>query len=546
MRPPFYPRRILQLLALALCCLPATRGSTQVVELTAGDSTLYRAQGASLQFRDHSFNAGVSGGITDGRAAFGLYARRVKESVTYTAGTQDLALDLPTDVFSSGHHLSALGLGAEVRRAGSNGVTRAQLFAGAGASLIDSPYVQGFSQLAPTAVALFDRPITPHLTLSSQLIASSRLTALESVEWKPAPNFKLAATGGRGGSAHYAAVSLAITRPAFELTAAEIDAASSFERIGSQSDFAAEPVRENISLTLRSPVSHSFVLTLARQNFLIEQPNTPSAISTLNEITATGHAGPVHLSASTFHSTYLGENNLAAALSAALALTRRVQVQSSFYGSRILSNPASGNVSLVNTLHERLNSRISISETINHSGGSTTAAFGGSLLSNLITVSADYQTVYLPTRPANPFQQTLLLDLQLNLFGRASLHGSTMVSPLGKLLFTADAHAAAAIDHRDAPAARSPKLGNSILAGRVIDSAGQPILGAAIELDRTLLFTDSEGAFQLREDKPRLHTCRVALEEFLDGRAYRVVSQPLQLASARGQQAPATIVVARR
>ena len=110
--------------------------------------------------------------------------------------------------------------------------------------------------------------------------------------------------------------------------------------------------------------------------------------------------------------------------------------------------------------------------------------------------SAEYETYYVPQRNSSPFVQAMIIDLQIHLFRGVTLHGGSFVAPDGSLRYTADA---TGIMTREAGDGRGSvqhySIGSSILRGRVVDTKGQPVEGAALLIDNVPVFTDSDGRF---------------------------------------------------
>ena len=75
----------------------------------------------------------------------------------------------------------------------------------------------------------------------------------------------------------------------------------------------------------------------------------------------------------------------------------------------------------------------------------------------------------------------MIVDLQINLFRGFSLHGGSFVAPDGSLRYTADA---SGIITREAASGGGSlqhySIGNSVVRGRVVDTKGQPVDGAAL------------------------------------------------------------------
>jgi len=67
------------------------------------------------------------------------------------------------------------------------------------------------------------------------------------------------------------------------------------------------------------------------------------------------------------------------------------------------TTPGPAEVILSGTLRERFSSRFSLLQLISRTEGQTTVAFGGDFTSNRLMARVDYQNVYLPFRPSQPF-----------------------------------------------------------------------------------------------------------------------------------------------
>jgi hypothetical protein len=160
-------------------------------------------------------------------------------------------------------------------------------------------------------------------------------------------------------------------------------------------------------------------------------------------------------------------------------------------------------------------------------------------------LSAEYQTYYVPTNPAKPFEQALILNGRIHAIDRLTLDGSTFVSPTGKLLYTVSAESELS---RERPPSTEPferhAIGRMTLRGRVLDLSGQPVMGAAIMFDEMRVYSDSDGYFYLSEQKVRWHAVKVLGEQFLDGYRYRVISAPVTVRTSPNEtQRDTTVVV---
>ena len=75
-------------------------------------------------------------------------------------------------------------------------------------------------------------------------------------------------------------------------------------------------------------------------------------------------------------------------------------------------------------------------------------------------------------------------------------------------------------------------MGKNIIQGRVVDTAGRPVVGAALLIDQRVVYTNDDGVFMIRERRPHTHTFKVALDQFLDPWFYKVISAPNEVRSS--------------
>ena len=528
----------------------------QVLEVNGGSSSLYQSQGGSILLHGAAYESEVGAGLISGRLVAGGHIAYRNKANTYSAGVEEVRFDLPTDLFNSDHRL--LGVGVDMTSI--HPTTKLELFAGGTSERFDTPLFTGVRADQPVAAFILQHSFSPSVITTTQVLAANPGTALQAIQWRARPWMTLATTAGVGGTSRYEAVSADIKRPLVDLKAAYIDAADNFHRIGAEPDISPEPIHENLIFTVRSSRNPRFTFTGGHQNFMVPAGSVttpsgivlPDLISKSDQLSASTHLRSVDYTGTVIHSAYDGSSNLAVVLSAAASPSQRVHLQSSFFQNRLLERSVElegiGGNNITNTfvtnVQEVLTRRFTSNQTITYSNGQVSVGYGGSILSNLLTLSADYETFYVPTRPGSPFQQTLVLDLQLNLFGRVTLHGGTFVSPTGKLLYTANMHA---IESRSPspPQPEHPRFGAYILQGRVVDTDGDPIPGAALSIGPNLIFTDTYGAFFLRDTHEHTYAFKVELDQFLDGHSYRIVSQPQQVTSVKTEDQHLLIIVER-
>jgi Carboxypeptidase regulatory-like domain len=530
--------------SLCMICLIATtalRSMGQVFQLHGGASSLYQAQGGTLSVRGSGYTGSVGAGTVAGKFAGGANLTKVMGRSTWIMGDDFIHFVLPTDIFDASHYVVAQGLGVMTTWK-STGVFA---FAGATSTVFDSPLFEGARAESPAFILFLDKRLAPGLALSSKMIFSRQTTAIEGLDWYPADRLKLGISGGIGANQPYGAASLDFRRKWITVQFAYIEAGSQFHRTVLEAPLQSEPDRENVLVTLK-PLKY-FSVSGGRQNFLtpLSVSSPVNVHSSIDQSTATLDIKGVGIQASLYHSTYLGNSNNSDAYSVGRELTRRVHASASYLESRPDNAPKAR--SFISNFSELLTPRWNLTEVITRSHGQTSVSFGGGFLSNLVSASAEYETYYVPQRNSAPFVQAMIVDLQINLFRGFSLHGGSFVAPDGSLRYTADA---SGIITREAASGGGSlqhySIGNSVVRGRVVDTKGQPVDGAALLIDKAAIYTDSDGRFFFREPKPHTHTLQVLTEKFLNGGNFEVESAPSSVTATRDAQPPEILIVVKQ
>jgi hypothetical protein len=513
-------------LSIALCLQTSLFG--QVFELRGGTSTLYQAGGGSITMHAPSYDLTVGAGTIDGHIYEGAQLIKATPHAKYILGDDRISFHLPTDIFDSSHFLFARGIGMSTTRA----KTDILVFAGATATDYNSPLFDAAKTDDPAGILFLTKKLNPRWQLFSDTIISKRQTHIEAVQWSPLPKLDLALAVGVGANQPYAAASVNLSRTWIDAQVAYISAGQQFHRVDLVSPLFAEPDRENVLVTVR-PLNF-ITLSGAHQNYLVPQfPSTTNVRSSVDQGSAGIRVLGTLLNGSIYHSTYLTESNHAVSLSATREFTDRFRVMGNYLASRP-KNSAPTN-SFISTFTEKLTSRLSLTENLTTSGGHTGITFGGQFLSNLMTISADYQTVYVPAQNSSPFEQALVLDVKLNLFGRLNMHGATFVDATGQLRHTVDASTIMSRGQTASAASQYASVGDDVMRGCFVDSSGHEIEGAALLIDKKVVYTDSTGCFLVREHKPRTHTFQVVPAEFLASGNWSVVSAPSSITSGQEQ-----------
>lgn len=531
---------------LLLISIVSSRLPAQVFELNGGSSSLYQAQGGTLTARGPSFDASLSGGIVAGKLVGGANLTKVIGRSTFLAGDDYIRFVLPTDTFDTSHYLVAVGAGVRTRVRD----TDVFAFAGATSNSFNSPLFEGARAETPAAILFLRRKIGRNLAATSNMVFSKQTTAIEGLEWSPKRFLKAALAGGVGANQPYGAASLNLTRPQFDVKAAYISAGSQFHRVAVDAPLMSEPDRENVLITVR-PLKF---LTLAggRNNFLSPIGNAQTNVrSSVDNLTAGLEVAGTGLNASYFHSAYLENSNDATAYTAERNIGSRIHVSASYLESRPTNAPRSR--TFLSNFNEKLTPRLNVTQLVSRSQGQTTVSFGGGFLSNPLTVSAEYQTFYVPERNSAPFEQAMIVDVQLHLFHGLMLHGASFVAPDGSLRYTADTQAVAVREGKYVPPGEGglnmlarTSIGKMLVRGTVLDTEKHPVAGAALMIDGLLVYTNDDGIYTVREHKAHTHQLKVLVDQFLDGDAYRVVSAPATVSSASESSSAETVIIVER
>jgi hypothetical protein len=515
-----------------------TSASGQVIQLSGGTSTLSDSSGGTLTVRGQSYTSSFGAGTIEGHAFAGAQLVKSTAKATFTLGTHSLPFNLPTDIFDSNHYLTGLGAGVTARI----GDARLRGFFGETSTQFDSPFFTGATGGVTSALFSFTGNVTSTVTDSVNTLVSNKVSMINSVAWTPRVGPRMAVSVGMGSNQPYGAVSLVLKRSTLDLKAAYYAAGSQFRRADVQTPLTSEADKENILVNFY--VSPRLTLTAGRQNYLSPVYGTDQNLrSTVNQASAFYLADGYVMSMSLLQSSYDGSRDISMTGSIAKQFSNRLNIQQTFLGSK--PDHTNGTSALITTIQEDLNPRWTLSQTINSSSGNHSVGFGGSFLSNLSTLSAEYQTYYVPTNPAKPFEQALILNGRVHAIDRLTLDGSTFVSPTGKLLYTVSAESE--LSRERLPSAEPFErhaIGRMTLRGRVLDLSGQPVMGAAILFDEMRVYSDSDGYFYLSEQKVRWHAVKVLGDQFLDGYHYRVISAPVTVRTSPSEtQRDTTVVV---
>ena len=525
-------------LTVIAACFALGAAHAQVFEVSGGNSSLYQAGGGSISIHAVHSDVTLGAGMMDGHFGYGATMEKQVGHSVYSAGDEQIDFLLPTDVFDPSHYLYARGLGYRTHSQGMD----LYAFAGASSSMMESPIFQGGTFGQGMGFFSLRKQLSPAWTIWSDTVASGKLTEIAAAQWEPAKKFALAASGGSGAGQPYAAGSLNLSRSWIDVLGSYVSAGQNFRRVVVSSPIQAEPYKGNLLVTLKP--TQFLSLSGGTQNFLVpDQQTNQNESSSVRSASANLSLAGFSLGGNLYNSSALGETTNAAAFTATRDVTHWVRVMSNYMVSKPKGD--TGNSTLFTTITENLNQHFSVNESIDNSDGQTSILYGGSLLTNFVSVTASYQNFYVPVDTTSPFQESLMLDVSLHLFGRATVHAATFVGPTGHTLYTATVDAVGARGESGSPQGEEVMIGDSVLRVLVVDTDNRPVGGAALMIDGKEVFTDDTGVFIMREHRPRQHTLKVLTLLFLDGGTWKVVSAPATIRSSRREDDPGAMIVVR-
>lgn len=522
------------------CC-----ASAQVLEVRGGNSSLYEAGGGAVELHTPDYNFAMGAGTEAGHIEYGARLEKEVGNTRYVAGDDHVNFRLPTDIFDSSPYLYTRGLSVKTNLQG----TDVLLFGGVESNVYSTPLFDGGTMGEGLGFLALHRKLSDHWQFYSNTVISSKQSEIVGFQWTPLARTEFAFSGGVGSNEPYGAASVHVVREWLDLKAAYIQEGHDFERIVLSNPVFAEPNKGNVLATVHPTRYLSF--TGGVQSYLVPittgngRYTGQTVASSADEVGASLLFWKANLSGSLYESKYQGQVDHAGTITIQRPVTRRIQVMSSWMASRPKGNGSTNN--FLTTVNENLTPRFSLNQSVNVSNGTTNILYGGSIQYNLVAVSASYESFYVPSLSQSPFENALILDVNIRLFGRARLHGQTFVGPTGKLLYTADAYGMASRDPADLPPIPQQRsIGNSEMHGRVVDTSDVPVEGAALMIDQKQVYTDSSGQFLLRERKSQTHKLTVLTDQFLADGDWEIVRAPTFIRSTESDAEPESIIVVRR
>jgi len=530
---------------ILLAVLLAGSAVAQVFKVQGGTSTLLNAEGGSVEFKAPNYNGNVGLGFFDGHFEYGAETRRIFHGYTLLAGDDMVPFTLPTDVFDSSHYFSARGIGVTRKDSESS----FYVLAGTTSTWLGTGFFNAATSNDPVGIFFYERKLTERLKFFSRDILSDRQTLLQGLEWKQYKWLKASLAEGIGSNQKYSASALDAESQKLAFKASYVVMGDMFHRVTGVTPLSSEVNKGNVQLLYKP---YQFVsITTGHENIL--EPLTlggPMQQASVNQLSADFHLERFYFGTGLFSSTAMGRSTQGTNLYLGRRIGQRLEVNTNYFRSAPQSTPTTpGQTTEIfsGTVREHFCSRFSLLQLISRTGGQTTVSYGGDFTSNRLMLRVDYQNVYLPFRPEQPFEQALALDASLRVFGPWQITAASNVAPDGhvRYSFGASTYLYRLAGMGTNAQADSFSIAKYLVQGVVKDEQGIPVEGAALHIGKQLAFTDSSGRFMARFSKRGPFSLSVAPEEFITNGVYEAVSRPAEVKAETEDTATDVEVVVR-
>ncbi|MGH9505057.1 MAG: hypothetical protein ACRD20_19560 [Terriglobales bacterium] len=462
---------------LAIIVLLAGSALGQVIALTGGSSSLLEGTGAGATLYFPSSTTYLAGGCSSTGCGFGIAESFRARGIDWVLGDRNFS----ANVAGGGAGVNVRGVSGDLTR----GKLRLTAFLGGTGDARTTPFFQtGNAQKLGAGMAL-ERKSGKWTIQGLAVLAGAHRSAAASARYV-SNRFGFAGGGG-----------LLNNQPFFS----------------GQADFAAIP-------------RHVIVSASRQQLYFPDAPtvtaNALSASMSFGRFTAIGSAMQARVGTYTQQGRTLGGSVRLGPLTA----------QTNLYVS-------AGQRTIVSTLTEKIFRHFTATQDIAaHSLG-----FGGGYQSNRATISVNRSMLLFPL-DGRGFVSVTTLSLSFRIRDAVVNLGSSVL-PDGRVRYgvygsdyTKGPLGDVALPHSSGPRIRS---GAAVIRGKVLDRAGNPVMGAAVAVGRTVALTDTTGAFFVRVRNAKPVPVQVRLDEFSAPGTFAVVSVP----DCGTPDAPVEIIVER-
>ena len=527
---------------LFMVALITAGASAQVFRVQGGTSTMLDAQGGSVEFKAPNYDGSFGLGYYNGQVMFGGETRYKYHDYTVLAGDDSVRFDLPTDVFDHSHYFSARGAGITT----SDHDRSMYAFAGTTSTWLGTGFFNAATSDSPVAILFYQRKLSDNVRFFSRNILSNRQTFLQGLEWSPEKWAHASVTSGVGSNQKYGAATFDAETDKLAFKTSYVVTGDMFRRVTVISPMSSEVNKGNVQM-LYKPDEH-ISITTGHENVL--EPVTvgaPMQAASIEQISTDVHIQRFYFGTGLFTSRASIGNSRGKNLYVGRRIGRRFDVSTNYFNS----HSANGFTTTILSggVRENFSSRFSLLQLISRTAGQTTYAFGGDYISNRLMLSVNYQNVYLPFRPNNPFEQALALNASFRVSGPLQITAASNVAPDGHLRYSIGASTFLYRTRGLVMNANSPdsfSISKYVIQGLVLDDQGAPVEGAALHIGKQVAYTDSSGHFMLRFSKRGSFPLSLAPEEFMTNGVYQVVSAPTQVNAESEDNATDVQVVVRR
>lgn len=531
-------RVVRRCLWLALLASPSAVARAQVFQVQGGGSSLFAGYGGLLNVWGNGYEASLGVGYLDG-IKIGVAGRRlIGGRDTLRLGNDLLPMTFDTDVFGMGTALFAQGASIQRRR----GRTQTWVFTGASASALAAPYFGSQRAVHAMGWARVRHDVSRELSLTAHAVATDRQTLMGSARWQPLEGVTGSTTLGLGSNVPYGAIALDVTRPHLDVKATLAGMGHGFRRASGPMPLQTELERENALVTWKPREGWS--LGAGRQHF--RQDSSFAGIpqrAALTQLLGTGRVAGVAFSGGWLRSEAGRVPNVSSYLTGKREVTDWLQGE--VYVLRVWQPTLARGTTPVVLLRETLSSSLSLLQAITYDNGRANISLGGTINAGLSSIGVDYQVAHSPYLTNDPFVHSMGVNARLHVRGVSFALGS-FVTPDGRVHYSAQGNTFMYRGSDGASGGGGGRVDAFVANGRVVDTTGAPIEGAALEVGGDVVYTDSQGRFFVRRPTGRLLRLRVVLDDFLVPGTFEVVTAPAELRPTREARGTPTVIVLRR
>lgn len=525
-------------LVVALAAFAAPSAAAQTIfEAQGGGSSLYGGYGGLLNFWNPRFDGWAGVGWQDG-FRIGAFARTEIRRDTLRVGNDVVVLRFPTDLFGAGTNVLVQGATLVHVRGG----TMYRLFGGASTVGLQAPLFAAARPEHPFGALQLSQAISSDWTAMAHLVAARQHSALAGIEWRPLPNATASTVAGVGSNRPYGALAGTYDGRYVEGRASFVGSGRGFQRIAVPIPGQTEV--DGLNFTVTAHPSDAFYVRAGQQRFRRDTVGGPSQFATARSLTTGTTFLDARLMLSIFRSEIDDRVSYAKAAGVGRPFGTRFSAEYYFMAN---DGPTDHTRASLLQLREVISPRLQLSQHISYDGTRPHFALGGSLLLPFGTLNADYQLQHTPFDEQKPFHQTLSISASLQL-GDYKTSVSSQVNAEGRVAYSATGSTFLYLNEAGGvqPQTVGVSLERFVVRGVVKDDAGNPVEGAAIDVEGQVAYTSRSGEFFVRVQRPRAYKLTVLLDEFLGIETYTVVSQPETADAAKADNAVPAVVVLKR